>query len=266
MLFMESMIFYFLIGAGVATAVFLTEADRRSWPRGFRVASALVFWPLFLPLILSRPVSVSEPAPPEERADEMAEAITQVEAELDAAMSSLDGWAEGVLAREADRIAELRTIWTTQAERIRELDRLLAQVPGSDLVPRGPCNGSTGLPHADAQDRRLQSEQARRANFERLRGVRRRSFDELLGTLAWVRELVSMIHLAKFTGAPASRAEELLAQISAAVEGVSAVTWQDSYAEPGPADAARSAFSPSRIEEGFPCDSSDVSVTFSRRT
>ncbi len=48
-----------------------------------------------------------------------------------------------------------------------------------------------------------------------------------MGTLAWVRELVSMIHLAKFTGAPASRAEELVAQIAAAVEGLSALTWQD---------------------------------------
>jgi hypothetical protein len=36
-----------------------------------------------------------------------------------------------------------------------------------------------------------------------------------------------MIHLAKFTGAPASRAEELVAQIAAAVEGLSQLTWQD---------------------------------------
>ena len=36
-----------------------------------------------------------------------------------------------------------------------------------------------------------------------------------------------MIHLAKFTGAPASRAEELVAQIAAAIEGISAVTWQE---------------------------------------
>jgi hypothetical protein len=33
-----------------------------------------------------------------------------------------------------------------------------------------------------------------------------------------------MIHLAKFTGAPASRAEELVAQIAATVEGLSEVT------------------------------------------
>ena len=37
-----------------------------------------------------------------------------------------------------------------------------------------------------------------------------------------------MIHLAKFTGAPASRAEELVAQIATAVEGLSEVTqWSD---------------------------------------
>ena len=48
-----------------------------------------------------------------------------------------------------------------------------------------------------------------------------------MGTLAWVRELVSMIHLAKFTGAPASRADELVAQIAAAVEGLAEVTWRD---------------------------------------
>ncbi len=49
----------------------------------------------------------------------------------------------------------------------------------------------------------------------------------LMATSAWIRELVSMIHLAKFTGAPASRAEELVAQIAAAVEGVSAIAWQE---------------------------------------
>ena len=46
-------------------------------------------------------------------------------------------------------------------------------------------------------------------------------YDELMATLAWVRELVTMIHLAKYTGAPASRAVELVRQIAAAVKGLS---------------------------------------------
>jgi hypothetical protein len=74
-------------------------------------------------------------------------------------------------------------------------------------------------------DRLERSQTARQRNVERLASVRSQAYDDLLGTLAWVRELVSMIHLARFTGAPASRAEELVAQIAAAVAGVSAVSW-----------------------------------------
>jgi hypothetical protein len=37
-----------------------------------------------------------------------------------------------------------------------------------------------------------------------------------------------MIHLAKYSGAPASRADELVSQIAAAVEGLSAVaSWEE---------------------------------------
>ncbi len=76
-------------------------------------------------------------------------------------------------------------------------------------------------------DRLRGSQQVVRQNIEKLRQVRERTLADLLGTFAWVRELVSMIHLAKFTGAPPSRAEELVAQIAAAVEGLSALTWED---------------------------------------
>ena len=47
--------------------------------------------------------------------------------------------------------------------------------------------------------------------------------EDLAGTLVWVRELATMIHVARFTGAPASRAEDLVGQIAAAVEGLSEV-------------------------------------------
>ncbi|HEV3116645.1 MAG TPA: hypothetical protein VGY58_06305, partial [Gemmataceae bacterium] len=149
----------------------------------------------------------------------------QVDAELEAALNSLDGWAEDVLAREKNRIHELRTAWTAQSERIREMDRLLASPEYREALPRGPAAG-IAVSHA-AAERLERSQQVRRQNIERLRKVRQRAYEDLMGTLAWVRELVSMIHLAKFTGAPASRAEELVAQIAAAVEGLSELTWQD---------------------------------------
>ena len=77
-----------------------------------------------------------------------------MEAELDAAFSSLDGWAEDVLAHEAGRLRELRTALTAQAARIREMDRLLDS-DASELA--GPI--------AAASHRRRPATDARRASW-----------------------------------------------------------------------------------------------------
>ncbi len=259
--FAETMIFYHLIGVGVATAVFLSDRRQSRYSPWFRAATAVVFWPLYLPIVLARPQPVPKPetVPPPSDGDAMAQTIAQVEAELEMALKSLDGWVEDVLSRETDRFGELSTAWRTQAARIREMDRLLARV---EPAPHNPTSAVSG---PEASDRCRQSEQTRRANLGRLRQVRSRAYEDLMGTLTWVRELVSMIHLAKFTGAPASRAEELVAQIAAAIEGISAVTWQDG----GPDSSARPTRPPSSPtqsqEEIFPCDSSRASATSSPR-
>jgi hypothetical protein len=151
--------------------------------------------------------------------DAMAAAILQVERELGSAFASLDGWAEVVLARQRVQIDELHAAWHTQAVRIRDIDWLLSE----------DVSGAAGIAGGVAQSERCQkSSEARRQNMQRLVLVRRQAHDDLMGSLAWVRELVSMIHLAKFTGAPPARAEELVAQIAAAVEGLSEVNgWQE---------------------------------------
>jgi hypothetical protein len=192
------------------------------------LATAVLFWPLYLPLLLSArrekesaPVDVAKPP-----ADEMAVAIGQVERELAGALSSLDGWAENALAAEASRIGELCHALTAQATRIREMDDLLRRTEPAD-VTTGPKSPADNAAPSDAVARWHKSRQARAQNLSRLAHVRRQSHADLMATLAWIRELVSMIHLAKFTGAPASRAEELVAQIAAAVEGVSAAAWNE---------------------------------------
>jgi hypothetical protein len=221
---------YLLAGVAVAVAVYITDGQRPETERLFEVATAIPFWPLYVPMLLTSSRSGAErltkaaPAPP----DEMASAIKQVEGELDAALSSLDGWAEDVLAREEERIDELRAAWKAQSERIREMDRLLAQPEPTAEAAGASSTAVTTLPLSSLAAERLRhSQQVRRQNIERLKQVRQRAYEDLMGTLAWVRELVSMIHLAKFTGAPASRAEELVAQVAAAVEGISELTWQD---------------------------------------
>jgi ElaB/YqjD/DUF883 family membrane-anchored ribosome-binding protein len=221
----QTLILYLVIGCGVAVAVYLATGTRPGPERGFQVGAAVFFWPLFLPLLLSRPTApATEPNPaPQSQPDEMASLIAQVEEELEGALQSLGGWAEEVLAKEEVRLQELRSALRSQADRIREMDRLLARSES------GP-NKAAELPKSD---RIRGSEKARLANLDRLRQVRERTYQDLMGTLAWLRELVTMIHLAKFTGAPASRAEELVAQIAAVVEGLSALTWQEEPAAAG---------------------------------
>lgn len=227
----ETLLLYSIAGLAVAGANYLAGRDERGWQRWFQLLTATLFWPLYVPILLSQPVRPNAALRPTGAAvgDDMAAAIARVDAELDTALSSLDGWAENVLAREKDRLVELRAALASQAARIREMDVLIARTD----CEAGRSADKTTPSEQLMVDRRALSEQARRKNFERLHEVRRRSYDDLMGTLAWIRELVSMIHLAKFTGAPASRAEELVAQIAAAVEGVSAVTWQDGAVEPG---------------------------------
>jgi hypothetical protein len=211
----SSVVLYLMMGAGVGLAVYLADRAGTRAERCFRVVTAVPFWPLYVPVLLRAGATV--PVRNEaESLDDMAAGIAQVDSDLQAALGSLGGWAEGVLTREKDRLGELRSAWTAQAQRIREMDRLLS-------LPE-----HTSRLASDGVNPRLQkSEQARHRNLQRVQRLRERGYDDLMGTLAWVRELVSMIHLAKFTGAPASRAEELVAQIAAAVEGLSEVTWQE---------------------------------------
>lgn len=220
MRFTETLIFYAVVGGGVAVGMYLADASRKRGERIFRTLTALLFWPIYLPVLLS-PRSATPPpsSPAAEPADDMTRMLRQVESELDAALAGLDGWAEGVLAREQGPIGELKRAWSAQATRIRELDRVLAQPEFAHVVPTTlPPNGNDRLQHSEA---------ARQQNVARLRDVRRQSYDDLMSTLVGVRELVTMIHLAKFTGAPASRAEELVARIAAAVEGITeASQWQ----------------------------------------
>jgi hypothetical protein len=209
---------YLLAGSAVAAAVYLTFAAPSRGERAFQVATALLFWPFYLTLLLSRgrtadATSQPDPALPP---DALGRAIAQVDAELDAALQGLGGWADSALERERDRLHALRAAWTAQAERVREMDRLLAQLEWSAEEPLdGP-----------ASERVQASRSAIRQNLRILRQVRERAHQNLIETLAAVREVVSAIHLAKFTDAPPARAEELIAQIAAAVHGLSRVSCQ----------------------------------------
>ncbi len=207
----QFLLLYLLAGSAVAAAVLLTFAAPSRGERAFQVATALLFWPFYLTLLLSRGRATTNSQPVElaSPTDALGRAIAQVDAELGAALHGMGGWADRVLEHQGERLQRVRTAWTAQAERVREMDRLLAQLEwDADEPLDGP-----------ASERVQASRAAVRQNLHQLRQIRERAHQRLLETLAAVRELVSMIHLAKFTDAPAARAEELLAQVAAAVDG-----------------------------------------------
>ncbi len=85
MSFAATMIFYHLIGFGVLTAVFLSDSRQGRVLPVFRLATAVVFWPLYVPILLSgsRPEVHPAVAPSQVDRDAMSQAISQVEAELE---------------------------------------------------------------------------------------------------------------------------------------------------------------------------------------
>ena len=205
-------IFYGLVGAGVAVALFVSDSTSSRYERLFRVLTAFLFWPLYLPLLL-KPASPTVPMtqPSAAPSDELAAQIAQVETELGRALQSLNVEQDFALRPEFDRISELETAWRMQAERVRELDRLLAQPA---FVESAPVGSET--------ERAVQCEQSRQQNLTRLRAIRQTIHQNLLDTLAGVRELVTRIHLAKYTGN--STVSELSAQLAAAIVGLSEVS------------------------------------------
>ncbi len=84
--------------------------------------------------------------------------------ELETALASLDGWVEDVLAHEAGRFHELSTAWRAQAERIREMDRLLARTEPAD---REPMPDVTGRAQAIDTAERADSPRESRPAYER---------------------------------------------------------------------------------------------------
>ena len=224
MLLVETAIFYLLLGLTVAVAVYIRGRHDGRLVIGLQMLAACLFWPLFVPVLLSEsadnsPARTHQHVAAPTNQDSLAAAISQVETELDTALDGLDGWAEDVLNSEQHRLEELRIAWKAQADRIRQIDQLLAE-------PTARADSLAEVA-ADVESAR-QSEKTRRDNIRQLSALRNRMHADLVGTLAWVRELVTMIHLAKFSGAPAARAEELVAQIAAAVQGLSEVcSWRE---------------------------------------
>ena len=208
-------VFYGLIGLSVAVALWLSEARATRAERLFRVTTSLFFWPIFLPLLLrpksTKPSETVPSASHTETLDELVARMDRVERELDLALTSLNGQSENLSSDEQARISELRLAWRAPVDRLRELDALLAQPTFAETT--------TSARDEASGDSLFRSEQSRKQNLVQLRDIREHMHHEVLSSLAHVREFVTRIHLAKFSGASTASAKEMVEQLAAAVTG-----------------------------------------------
>ena len=231
-----TLVFYLLMGFCVAVAIWQSEQTTSPRQRLLNAMAAPVFWPFYVPILLAGKPLASEPehqvasiSTDAITTDETAARIAQVEEELDAALKNLDGPCEVALAGERGRIEELRLTWKQQAIRIRELDELLAST-ALDLrtdeteIVHEPASADPEQARTESPptDKLAACERTRQNNIHQLRQIRIHLHDDLLASLACVRQLVTTIHLARFSGAPVSQTVELVRQIIAAVDGLGA--------------------------------------------
>ncbi|MCX7422878.1 MAG: hypothetical protein NT013_25530 [Planctomycetia bacterium] len=217
MSFTTTAIFYGLIGTSVAMATWLSDQEPRRGEQWFRIFTALLFWPVYLPLLLQpKAIELSESLTATSSTtvpDEFTQMIEQVENELTLALADLPCWADRNVRQEQARIAELSTIWRAKVERLRELDALLAR-PSFAAEMHSTTAMGTVLKNSE---RLALFEQSRQQSLAHLHAVRERLPHDLVSTLAAVRERITMIHVARFTGEPVSNVAELIAQIGAVV-------------------------------------------------
>jgi len=218
----ESLIFYAMIGLAVAVAVWSQEQESTQPGRYFRAVTSVLFWPIYLPILLSPQPSDESASTVESdvtpRPDGLALRIEAVKNELNDALASLDGWTAGALNHEQGRFEELLAAWNAQALRVQQLDAVLARcsVHAADVQNVNDCQSAQ------------QFEQARLQNLAHLTAVRNQAEQELTTSLSRVRELISLIYVARFTGTLAGRADDLILEIAASVEGLSEVAaWTD---------------------------------------
>lgn len=216
--------FYLVVGAGIAVPLWVGDKNATQFGRLFRAFTGLLFWPMYIPVLLDSGSSNSQfdeglqgaSDPQRPPLDEMAAAIAQVESELETVLHSITDWAEPSLSTDADLFADLRSAWRQQAERVRELDGILSATTADAAIQISSELEADSSPAG----RILTIERNRAENLTKMYHIRQKWHDDLMATLAWVRQLVTMIHLARYTGAPSSRAVELVQQIANAVAGV----------------------------------------------
>ncbi|QDG52415.1 hypothetical protein FIV42_17200 [Persicimonas caeni] len=218
----ETSIIYGIIGAVVASAMWLASPIQSLAAGAARFALHLVLWPFFAPVLLGGAANrgassdrASKPRPPD-----LDPRVDRAERRLLDALTSLDGVAEDVLGLEMQRVRELTGSLATMARRIGEMDELLA----TDEFDAARAERALEALRADAESdnrARRDSVEARLRNIRRLEQMRRALSEDLERAILEIEEISSQIRLLRFADRPEHEVSGLIQDIAATVEGLS---------------------------------------------
>jgi hypothetical protein len=210
--FTETLFLYLVIGAVVGAARAMLDARATLAKRLLSLAVAVPFWPLFAPFLMVRPSAA--PASPKDPGLESR--IRAGEARLTAALQSLGGIAEDVLAAEVGRVEGLGRALRTMATRAAEMNALLATPEFSRERAQRTLSSLDDSPN----DPRTTSVRARIANIERLESMRQRTLEALERALLEIEEIGSRMALLRFADRPDEEVVRIVRDIAISVEGV----------------------------------------------
>jgi hypothetical protein len=238
----ETSIIYAIIGAVVASAMWLATPAEHAIVRGSRFVLHTVLWPFFAPLLLGRSFEAEPSAarawPARDQGGDPR--VNQAEQRLLDALASLDGIAEDVLGSQMEHVRDLTGSLAAMARRVGEMDELLAtgefdqeraqaaleaigqqedqQEDGAD--PDTADMHTADMHAADMQARR-DSVRARLRNIRRLKQMRHASSADLERAILKIEEISSQIRLLRFADRPEHEVSGLIQDIAATVEGLS---------------------------------------------
>lgn len=245
----ETSIIYTIIGAVVASAMWLAGPAEHVMFRGARFVLHTIFWPFFAPLLLGRSLEASPAATsqgPTRRHGEDPR-VHQAEQRLLQALASLDGVAEDLLGSQMDRVRDLTGSLAAMAGRMSEMDELLATdefdeeraqlaleaICQQEDRPADPSSEDWSSEDPSSADRlskqahtigihaRRDSVGARLRNIRRLKQMRQALSADLERAILKIEEISSQIRLLRFADRPEHEVSELIQDIAATVEGLS---------------------------------------------
>ncbi len=215
----ETGIIYGIIGAVVASAMWLARPASSAIIGGARFVLHTVLWPFFAPVLLGS--STERRAPPgKEPSGSSDPRVAEAEARLLDALASLDGVAEDILGPEMERVRELTGSLGIMSRRIGEMDELLATDEFDEERAHKALETICAEDEPDNRARR-DSVQARLRNIRRLKQMRQALSADLDRAILEIEEISSQIRLLRFADRPEHEVSGLIQDIAATVEGLS---------------------------------------------